>query len=55
VTVSVPQSVQRELRRLDPGDSVIPMVELVFEFEDPGITSAVVCKLLAELRAERSA
>jgi hypothetical protein len=31
------------------------MVELVFEFEDPAVTSAVVRKLLAEIRAERSA
>jgi len=53
--VSVPPSVHRELRRLEPGDPVIPIVELVFEGGDAAVTSAVIRKLLAEIRAERSA
>jgi hypothetical protein len=51
---SVPASVRHALGKLAPDDPVRPIVELVFQFEDPAITSAVVRKLLDELRAERS-
>jgi hypothetical protein len=56
MTGSVPPSVQRELRRLEPGDPVVSMVELVFEIDDPAVTTAVVRRLLTEAqrgRAER--
>jgi hypothetical protein len=53
--VSVPPSIHRELQRLEPGDPVIPIVELVFEVGDPAVTSAVIRKLLDEICAERSA
>jgi len=56
MTASVPQAVQRELRRLEPGDPVVSMVELVFEIDDPAVTTAVVRRLLTEVqrgRAER--
>jgi hypothetical protein len=55
LTPQVPAAVERPLNRLAPGDPARQMVELVFEFEDPAVTSAVVRKLLAEIRAERSA
>ena len=49
----VPPSVERALRLLPQDDPVRPMVELVFEAEEPAVTSAVVRKLLTEIEAER--
>jgi hypothetical protein len=54
LTPNVPISVRNVLGKLAPDDPVRPMVELVFQFEDPAVTSAVVRKLLDELRVERS-
>jgi hypothetical protein len=55
LTPRVPAAVERSLRRLAPDDPARPMVELIFEIQDPAVTSAVVRKLIAEIRAERSA
>ncbi len=48
-------ALRQALARLEPNDPARPMVELVFEVDDPAVTSAVVRKLLAEIRAERGA
>ncbi len=50
---TIPPAVERSLRRLEPGDPTRPMVELVFEVDDPAVTSAVIRKLLKEIAAER--
>lgn len=53
MNTEIPASVRRALANLEPDDQVLPMVELVFEVDDPAVTSAVVRKLLAEIRAQR--
>lgn len=49
MTPGSPERVCRALVKLDPNDPVVPLVELVFEADDPVVTSAVVRKLLAEI------
>jgi hypothetical protein len=51
--VTLPPPVERVLRRLPPDDPLRPMVELVFEVDYPAVTSAVVGRLLAEIRTQR--
>ncbi len=50
---SLSTELRRALARLEPGDPVTPMVELVFEIDDPAVTFAVVRRLLAEIRTQR--
>ena len=50
---SVPDVVRRNLARLDPADPLRAMVELIFEVEEPAVTSAILRRLLAEIADER--
>lgn len=52
--IGASSDLRRALSRLDPGDPAGPLVELASENADPTLTAAVVRKLLAEIRAERS-
>ncbi|MCL4308561.1 MAG: hypothetical protein M1606_00930 [Candidatus Thermoplasmatota archaeon] len=45
----------RALDRLPSGDRVRSLVELAVEDDDPALTAAVVRRLLAEVRREKSA
>lgn len=49
MTPAVPPAVERVLRRLAPDDPVRPMVELVFDVDDPAVSRAVIGRLLREI------
>lgn len=53
--MSASPELRRELARLEPGDPARSLVELVVDDPDPALTAAVARRLLAEIRAERSA
>ena len=45
--------IRRALSRLEPDDPLRPLVELVADDRDPRLVTAVVGRILAEIRTER--